>query len=332
MDIPTWLQAVVLGLVQGLTEFIPVSSSGHLVLVSHVMRWERPGLAFDVALHMGTVAAILVYFRVELLGMARGLLLGDRVEDGVLYRRLALLLGLASVPVAIAGLLLGDVVEDAFENPLLTCFFLLVTAVILTGGERLRDRRVARTAAATSQDQGEGTDGGLADGPGEAWEGDWVGGAPGTPEAEPGTGLSFLVGTDLADPDGLPLDRVGIREAILIGVGQMLALFPGVSRSGTTIMAGVAAGLTREAATRFSFLLALPALAGAGILELGSLREPGLFTGTDIALGIATSAVAGYLAIRFLVALVSRERLTGFARYVVVVAVLSAASVLFLGP
>ncbi len=294
-----WLQAIVLGLVQGLTEFIPVSSSGHLVVVPNLLGWERPGLAFDVALHLGTATAIVVYFRTELYGMLRGVVLGTRTPDGPLYRRLALLLVLASVPIAIAGLAFEDAIEDVFGQPLVVCAFLLVTALILVGGERFRDRRAL--GASTE---------------------------PVRAEPSPGT---LQVGADPADPRGLSLDRVGPKHALIVGLGQMLALFPGVSRSGSTIMAGVFAGLTREAATRFSFLLALPAMMGAAILGLPDITEPGIYSGLDIALGVATAALSGYLAIRFLVALVSRARLTAFAIYVTAFAVLAAVALTLTG-
>jgi undecaprenyl-diphosphatase len=318
--IPTWLEAIILGVVQGLTEFIPVSSSGHLALVPYLLGWERPGLAFDVALHMGTVGAILVYFRTELTAMVRGLLLGSKTPDGLLYRKLALLLVAASVPVAVAGLLLRDVLEDTFDNPVAVSGFLLFTAVVLVGGERLRDRRVARSASAPSLAGGD-----------LFLEGDQGIGEEGARLAAAGTAYATPIGIDPQDPEGRTLDRVGLRQALLIGAGQMLALFPGVSRSGATIMAGVAAGLTREAATRFSFLLALPALIGAGMLSLGDLREPGLYSGIDILLGVVASFISGYLAIRFLVALVSRERLTAFAVYVVVLAAIGFVAVLVRG-
>jgi undecaprenyl-diphosphatase len=320
--IATWLQGVALGIVQGLTEFIPISSSAHLVLVPYLLGWERPGLAFDVALHMGTVGAILVFFRAELIAMARGLLTGGRTAEGALYRRLGLLLVAASAPVAIVGLLLKDVFEEAFASPLATSGFLFVTALILVGGERLRDRRVARGGAASSE----------ADDGRPVWTGDWVGGEPGSAAATTADPVTLPVGDDPTDPTGRTLQQVGLRQALIIGAAQMLALFPGISRSGTTIMAGVAAGMTREAATRFSFLLALPALAGAGILSLGDLREPGIYSYPDIAAGVVASFVSGYLAIRFLVALVSRERLTGFAWYVVAVAIIGVLGYAMIGP
>jgi undecaprenyl-diphosphatase len=286
--VPEWVQAVVLGIVQGATEFIPVSSSGHLVLVPFVLGWEKPSLAFDVALHAGTAAAILLYFRDDLLAMARAVLRPDRSPEGPTYRRFALLLMVASVPAALAGVALQGLVEDAFESPRLAASLLLVTAALLVGGERLRTRRIARTAVPVA-----------------------AGPARGAPVATP-------MGADPDDPGGTTLDGVRLGQALVVGASQALALLPGISRSGTTITAGVAAGLTRPAATRFSFLLALPALVGAGIVSLPDLAEPGRFSGVEIALGVLASFVAGYLAVAFLVRLVARAGLGGFSVYLVV--------------
>jgi undecaprenyl-diphosphatase len=313
--VPSWLQAIVLGVVQGLAEFIPVSSSGHLVLVPYLLSWERPGLAFDVALHMGTALAVIVYFRAELLAMARGLLLGDRTPEGALYRRIAVLLAIASLPVAVVGLTLQSTFEAAFASPGAAASFLFVTALLLVAGERLRARRIAHAPTPP------------ADGPARPpSEGDRLG------ERLLATQATALpTGHDDADPTGLPIPRLGLRHALIVGVGQTLALFPGVSRSGATITAGVAAGLTREAATRFSFLLSLPALAGAAILSLPDLREPGVFSRGEILLGVLAAFVSGYLAIRFLVALVARAELTGFAVYCVAAGIAGWVGILVLG-
>jgi undecaprenyl-diphosphatase len=309
LNAATWIQAVVLGIVQGLTEFIPVSSSGHLVLAPHLLGWDKPSLAFDVALHMGTVGAILVYFRGELWGMARSVVQGSRAPDGALYRRLILLLALASVPVALAGLLVADVVEDAFGSPLVTSILLFGTAALLVGGERWRDRRVARAREAATVP------------PGREHPADVA--PAGQPAPDDRT---LATGRDASDPTAVSLDRMGPKEALVMGCAQMLALFPGISRSGATIMLGVVGGMSREAATRFSFLMALPALLGAMLLSIGDLSEVGRFSATDIALGVLASFVSGYLAIRFLVALVSRERLTGFAIYVCVLGAIGVAT------
>ncbi|MDP9405855.1 MAG: undecaprenyl-diphosphate phosphatase, partial [Actinomycetota bacterium] len=143
---------------------------------------------------------------------------------------------------------------------------------------------------------------------------------------------SLPVGDDPGDPAGETLDGLDLRRALLVGVAQVVALLPGVSRSGTTIAAGVAAGLTREAAARFSFLLSLPALLGAFVLSLPELGEPGPYSGPAIAASVVAAFVSGYAAIRFLVRLLSRERLTGFARYCLFAAAVTVVGYAFLGP
>jgi undecaprenyl-diphosphatase len=317
--VPSWLQAVVLGILQGLTEFIPVSSSGHLVLVPYLLAWDRPGLAFDVALHVGTAGAVIAYFRRELWAMATGLVRGGRTPAALLYRRLFVLLAAGSVPVAIVGLTLEDFFVRVFETPPAAAGFLFVTAGVLWGIELVRDRRVGRTAQrdATIQQPDRRA----------LWEGDSVG-PTGEQTENP---LDLPTGADPTDPAGLSLERIGLPHALTVGVFQCLALLPGVSRSGITIFGGVATGLTREAATRFSFLLALPAFAGAAIVSLGDLAEPGPYSIIDIALGVLAAFAAGYLAIRFLIALVSRDRLTGFARYCVAAGLVGLAGYAMIG-
>jgi undecaprenyl-diphosphatase len=314
---PTWLQAIVLGVVQGLTEFIPISSSGHLVLVPYALGWERPGLAFDVALHVGTAGAIITYFRSELWAMARGFLRPGADPDGLLYRRLGLLLALATIPVAVVGLAFKDAFEAVFANPPMAAGFLFGTAGILFAGEAWRSRRVRRAADRPTVE---------AERPGHA---------PTSPDAPPGSAAvasALPTGDDPEDPDGKTLPQVGLREAVLVGTAQVLALFPGISRSGTTIMAGVGAGMTRHAATRFAFLLALPALLGAGVVSAPDLAEPGIYSPGDIALGVVAAFIASYLAIRFLIAFVSTERLTIFGAYCLVAGALGLLAHLLLGP
>lgn len=318
---PPWLEAITLGIVQGLTEFIPVSSSAHLVLVPYLAGWEHPGLAFDVALHLGTAAAVIVYFWRELVAMTRGIAFGGRDADGRIYRRLAFLVLLASLPVAIAGFFLEDLVGDAFEQPLVVAGLLLVTAMLLFAGERARSLRARRASPRAAQpDLGR-----------QVWTGDWRG----TPvdAADPGMGVGVLpVGDDGEDPDGTTLDRLSIRHALTMGAFQVGALLPGISRSGSTITGGMMSGLTREAATRFSFLLSLPALLGAFVLKLPDLGEPGSYSSPVIALGVVASFVSGYTAIRFLVRLVARDRLTGFARYCIFLSIVTLIAYQFLGP
>jgi undecaprenyl-diphosphatase len=272
------LQAFVLGLVQGVTEFIPVSSSGHLQAVPFLLGWEPGSLAFDVALHLGTLVAVVAYFRADLWGMTRALLRPSAAgATGRGSRRLVGVLAVASVPAALVGLLARDAITAAFEEPLAVAAFLVVTAGLLWSAER-RWSQLGTTEHAAHD-----------------------------------------VRAVAAELDALPWSRV-----VGVGAAQALAVLPGISRSGATIAAGMALGLSRGAAARLSFLMLLPITVGAALVTLPDLGtiEPGVlpFGAAEIALGIAVSAVSGYLAIRYLIALVARRSLLIFARYVLVLA------------
>ena len=318
---PSWVEVVLLGIVQGVTEFFPVSSDGHLVIVPYLAGIELPGLALIVALHLGTFLAILMFFRREVLLMVRGLLrIGDGPDER-LYRRLGGFIVLATIPVSVVGVVLRDAFEGLFDSPLAAGGFLVLTAVLLWGGEIARDRRVARSRRDAAPQEKR-----------SVWTGNWIGSEAGPAAGSQPPAPTVPVGDDAADPSGRTLDTLTLGDAVVIGLLQPLALLPGASRSGTTIVTGLVRGLTREAATRFSFLLSLPALAGAFIVELPALGEPGPYSGAEIGLGVATAFVAGYLAVRFLIRLVASDRLTGFARYCVFVAVLTLIAYQFLGP
>lgn len=290
------IHAVVLGVIQGLAEFIPISSSGHLVLVPALFGIEPGGLSFDVALHVGTMLAVVVYMRRELVTILRALIGFERDRDALRYRKLALFAVAASVPVGLVGVALLDTFESIFATPTIAAFMLFATGALLIGGEWMRDRRVERSRALVNA------------GPATAPRG-------GEPEPQP-PGDRLPVARDPSDPAGTDLDGMGLRQAMLVGVAQCVALLPGISRSGTTIVAGMASGLTREAATRFSFLLSLPALVGATIVSMPDLGNgSAIYPTPAIIAGIVAAFVSGYLAIRVLIALVSRDRLTGFALY-----------------
>lgn len=272
-------QAFVLGLVQGATEFIPVSSSGHLQAIPFLFGWDSGSLEFDVALHVGTLVAVVAVFRGDLWDMTRAVLGGagldgDRAREA---RRLVLLLAVASVPAATVGLAARGLVTNALDEPLIIAAFLCCTAVLLWWSER---RRVALGTTEPAVDDA----------------------AAATHEA---SSLSW-------------------SRALGVGAAQALAIFPGVSRSGATIAAGMALGLSRGAAARFSFLLLLPVTLGAAAVtlpDLGTVTPGSLPFGTSqVIVGVTTSAISGYLAIRFLLALVARRSLLIFARYVLVLA------------
>jgi undecaprenyl-diphosphatase len=248
---------IVEGLIQGLTEFLPISSSGHLVIVPAMLGWDEPPLGRTVMLHMGTLAALLIYFRAEILGLIMGVL--GQGPDPAEARRITRFLILGTIPAAIAGVAFGGFFEDTFQRPYETSIELVITAGILIATERFGERAKAR-----------------------------------------------------------PLDDKG---ATGIGVAQALAILPGISRSGSTIGAGLLVGLSREEATRFSFLLSIPAIAGAGLLDLakGELT----LTGATVA-GTIVSGVVGYISIAYLLRFVRTHSLTVFAYYLLVIGPLSA--------
>lgn len=317
--VPDWLQALILGLVQGATEFLPVSSSAHLVLVPAFLGWERPGLAFDVALHAGTALAIVVYYRRELWAMAVAVVGRGDVSIRSDERRLVLYLGTASLPVGVAGLALRGKVEAAFEDPRIAATLLLLTAAVLAIGERVRASRVRRSDGSSPLGA----------------RGTW--GDPAREDAEPGARARVSRSpaeqdtADATDPAGRSLAEIRLRDALIVGFGQALALVPGLSRSGTTITAGLVGGLTRPAATRFAFLLALPAIIGATVVSLPELAGGTSAAPSELTVGVSAAFLSGYAAIAALVRLVARAGLGVFIGYLVVV---SAGSwlVIALGP
>lgn len=262
------LRAIVLGIVQGLTEFLPVSSSGHLVLLPYVLGWgvERPipdvpTLAFDVAIHVGTLVALVVYFRGDLASLVAGAFRaarGSRGEADVANARMLGLLAIASVPAAVAGLLLKDFFEGTFESPEWTAVQLLATAGILLAADAMHDRREHHR--------------------------DYV--------------------------------AIGVTDAVVMGVAQAVSILPGISRSGATIAGGVARGLGREAAARFSFLLAIPGIFGAALVTLPDLE--GIPSWGPVIAGTVVSGVVGFASIAFLLRYLRTNRLRPFAVYCVV--------------
>ena len=254
------LYAIVLGLVQGLTEFLPVSSSGHLVVVPALLGWDEPSLGFTLLLHLGTLVAVLAYFRRDLLALAAGAL--GRGDDPAGSRRFIALLAVATVPAGIAGLLLQDQVESAFEKPGWVCGFWLVTAAVLVVAERIHANR--------------------------------------------------------------DRDRLTFRGATAIGIAQAIALLPGVSRSGSTIAAGLGIGMSREDAARFSFLMSIPIITAAVMLVAADVAS-GEFTVTGAeAVGALVAAATGYLAIAGLLRLIWTRSFIPFAGYLVGASAVSA--------
>ena len=292
--LPKWLEAVLLGLIQGLTEFLPVSSSGHLTIAPYLFSFEQPTLAFGVLLHIATLLAVVGYFRADLWFLAKGLVGASSLTpaDHTRARTTILLLAVGSLPAGVAGLVLGDLIGDLFENALVAAGFLLVTAGLLWFAERLRRQRASAVHG----------------------------------EAAAALDPTLDVGRDES--------TISMTDALVVGAAQALAIFPGISRAGATMASGMVRGLTRTAAARFSFLLSIPVIAGAGLLERSAL-EAGSFGGfstADVAAASVAAALSGYWAIRFLLKLVAADDLTGFARYLVVVGLLTLSGYFWLGP
>jgi undecaprenyl-diphosphatase len=256
----TSFQAFVLGFVQGLTEFLPISSSAHLALTPWFFGWQDPGLAFDVALHFGTLLAVLWYFRKEWAELIKALIsiLRKRRVETVEEKRVVFLI-LATIPGAVGGLLLEEKAETVFRAQALTATMLIVMGIILWAADRFArmDRELPTMR--------------------------WL-------------------------------------DALLIGLAQVVALVPGVSRSGSTMSTGRLLGFTRQSAAVFSFLMSMPIIAAAVVLKVPDvLRESGITT--PLVVGVFAAAVSSWLAIAILLRYVARHSYGIFALYRVVLGV-----------
>jgi undecaprenyl-diphosphatase len=278
------LQAIILGIIQGLTEFLPVSSSGHMVIVPYLAGWEQPPLEFNVAVHAATLVAVIVYFARDLWFLATRMfgIFSSGPAETKRARTTVLLLAIGTVPAALAGFFLEDFFAGTFEDPRIAAVMLFVTAALLWGAETIRRRRVAKLTNTPVKDL-----------------------TPRQARLDPGRdeGTTTFV------------------DAITIGAAQALSILPGISRSGATIAAGMARGLSREGAARFSFLLSIPVIAGAFVFKLGEVTGDVMgasaYGGEALIAGMIAAGLSGYWAIRFLLRLVVNDDLLGFARYVV---------------
>lgn len=240
--------AIVLGIIQGLTEFLPVSSSAHLVIIPWFFKWDGivNSIAFDVALHLGTLLALLIYFRNDWIEILRTL----PRKDSMVWK---LLIG--TIPAGIAGFFFHDFFESA-RSPLLIVLTLCFVSLLMISSERSYNEQKSSG-----------------------------------------------------------MERLGIFDSFFIGIAQAFALIPGVSRSGITIIAGLKRGLRRDSSARFSFLLSTPAVLGANMLEARKLMKiDGIDYGIFI-IGVAVSAITGYIAIRFLLRFFRSHTLIPFAYY-----------------
>jgi undecaprenyl-diphosphatase len=258
----TTVQAIVLGIIQGLTEFLPVSSSGHLVLFSQLFAVEQSSLVFEVMVHVGTLFAVLVALRTEVLVLLTSVLklVRSPKKTRQLLRedpgcRILLAIVVGTLPAVVAALLLKDLIETLFTSTLLVGLMLVVTGTILYWTERYKVQKRGMQA-------------------------------------------------------------ISARDALVIGLGQALAIVPGLSRSGTTIAMGLFRGLDRDSSARFSFLLAIPAILGALVFSLDDLLQGTANLGWGpLGAGFLAAGLTGYVAIRFLLDLVKKGRLIWFSYY-----------------
>ncbi|MCB9434370.1 MAG: undecaprenyl-diphosphatase UppP [Ardenticatenaceae bacterium] len=254
------IEAIIIGLIQGATEFLPISSSGHLILVPHLLKMSEPTLDVIAIVHLGTLVAVLIYFLRDILSIVTA------VVEGVLYKRpfespearLGWYVVAGSIPVAIVGLALADYFESILATPLVASIMLLFTAILLIVGERL-----------------------------------------------------------LTGKKGLAQMTWG--DAMFIGLAQMLALMPGVSRSGSTITAGLMRGLDRTLAARYSFLLGIPPILGAGLLSIMDIinADNTMAQLPTLAAAFFAAAISGYACIHFLLTWLRQRSLYLFAIYCV---------------
>ncbi len=252
--------AILLGIIQGLTEFFPVSSSGHLILFSWIVEGKPIPMSVNVALHMGTMLAVFVYFSRDWTNMLSNLIKSLRTRKKILeYNQQLLLLIIGSIPAAIVGVIFKETIEEKLHAPLIIAFTLIAGGLLL-------------------------------------WMADRV-------------GKVNRKGVDLS-----------AKEALLIGIGQTLALIPGVSRSGSTITVGRLLSLSKAEAARFSFLLGTPAMVGAALLHMSdfakSIFDPVFYV------GVFTSFLVGMLAIKYFMILMGRISLGWFALYRIILALI----------
>jgi undecaprenyl-diphosphatase len=253
-------QAVVLGIVQGLTEFLPISSSAHLKVVPVLLHWEDPGVAFTAVIQLGSIVAVLAYFRADLQQVARGI--ARAIRHGQWSdpsARLGVAMAVGTLPIVIGGLAIKRWIPDYDNSPLRSMTSIAVVSIVMA----------------------------LL------------------------LGLAELVGSRRR-----PFNDVGARDGLLVGLAQALALVPGVSRSGSTLTASLFDGWERAAAARFSFLLGIPAITLAGLVELkDAVRQAGDHGALPMLVGLITALVVSWLAIAWLLRYLQRHGTWGFVIY-----------------
>lgn len=255
------IKTIILGIIQGIGEFLPISSSAHLILVPYLFGWESSSMAFDIALHFGTLAAVLVIFFKDWWNLFIGAVRKITKKEDSFNNKMFWYMVIATVPGALLGFLLDDIVENVFRTQIwLIASSLAVMGVLIYLGDKWSEKHYKKPTE---------------------------------------------------------FENINLKQALLIGLSQALAIIPGFSRSGTTILAARLMGLSKSAATKFTFLLSVPIIAGATILEVGNLE-----LGLETFLGVFIAFAVGIFSIKFLLNYIKKHDFSVFAVYRVIFAII----------
>lgn len=261
-------RAIILGIIQGIAEFLPISSSAHLILFPYLLGWEESGLAFDVALHFGTMLAVLVVFFKDWWTLFIGAIKDIKTKKKSTNGKMFWYLVIATIPAALAGLLLDDVIENVIRNKIwIIALALAVMGVLIYAGDKWANKHYKKETK---------------------------------------------------------FEDMNLKQVLTVGISQAFAVVPGFSRSGTTILAGRLMGISKEAITKFTFLLSVPVISGAAILKLGDLSF-----NKEVIIGIISSFAAGLLTIKFLLNYIKKHDFSVFAFYRVLLAAIILVKLIF---